>query len=105
MKRFYRTTVLATAITCLLGAPLASAEGEAQKVQRGVSNSLNEFLSISGSIEVEAAYTEDFEGVSESSIDLATAEFALEAQITEWGKGIMAIEWDDEEESEEDPPE
>lgn len=98
MNRFYRTTVLAAAITCLLGAPLASAEGEAQKVQRGKSTSLNEFLSVSGSIEVEAAYTEDFEGVSGSSIDLATAEFALEAQISEWGKGIMAIEWDNEEE-------
>lgn len=97
MKKLYQTAFLAATITCLLGAPSAFAEGEAQKVQRGKSTSLNEFVSFSGAIEVEAAYTEDFEGVSESSIDLATAEFAIEAQLTEWGKGIMAIEWDGDE--------
>lgn len=97
MKKFYQAAFLAAAITCLLGAPLAFAEGEAQKVQREKSTSLSEFVSFSGAIEVEAAYTEDFEGVSESSIDLATAEFALEARLTKWGAGIMAIEWDGDE--------
>lgn len=95
MKKFYQTTLLATTITCLLGAHLAFAEGEAEKEQ---STSMNEFVSLSGAIEVEAAYAEDFEGVSESTLDLATAEFALEAQVTDWAAGIMAIEWDGDEE-------
>ncbi len=98
MKKLYQKTLLAITITCLLGAHSAFAEGEAEKVERGKSTSLNEFVSLGGTIEVEAAYTEDFEGVSESTIDLATAEFALEARITDWGAGIMAIEWDGDEE-------
>lgn len=58
---------------------------------------MNDHVNFSGTIEVEAGWSEDFEGVSESSIDLATAEFAFEAGLTDWALGVMAIEWDGDE--------
>lgn len=94
MKKLYKSAVFIAAVSCLLTSPSAFAEGEASKIERGKTTSMNEHVSFGGAIEVEAAWVEDFEGVSESSLDLATAEFGFEAKITDWGTGVMAIEWD-----------
>lgn len=58
---------------------------------------INDHVDFGGAIEVEAGWSEDFDGTSESSIDLATAEFAFEAEVTDWALGVMAIEWDGDE--------
>lgn len=58
---------------------------------------ISKYVSFGGAIEVEAGWSEDFDGVSSSSIDLATAEFAFEAQVSDWATGVMAIEWDGDE--------
>lgn len=63
----------------------------------GVASMISKYVSLSGAVEVEAGWSEDFEGVSESAISLATAAIGLEAQLTEWGVGVLALEWDDEE--------
>lgn len=56
---------------------------------------INDHVTFSGAIEVETVWSEDFEGASESSVDLATAEFAFEAELTDWAMGVVAIEWDE----------
>ena len=62
-----------------------------------VTSRIGEYISFNGAIEVEASWSEDFDNESTSSIDLATAEFAFEAHVVDWATGLMAIEWDDEE--------
>lgn len=62
-----------------------------------VLSSISDHIDFSGTIEVEAGWSEDFEGVSESNIDLATAEFAFDAEITDWAFGVIGIEWDGDE--------
>ena len=62
-----------------------------------LSNMIGKYVSFGGTIEVGAGWSEDFDGVSSSSIDLATAEFAFEAQLSDWAMGVMAIEWDGDE--------
>lgn len=62
--------------------------------QENTLSSMSDHLVFSGAIEVEAAWSEDFEGSSESTLDLATAELAIEAKLTDWATADMAIEWD-----------
>ena len=62
---------------------------------KDTSNRIGEYITFGGAIEVEASWSEDFEGASSSSVDLATAEFSFEAQVSKWARGVMAIEWDD----------
>ncbi len=61
------------------------------------SNMISKYVSFGGAIEVEGGWSEGFDGASSSSIDLATAEFAFEAQVSDWATGVMAIEWDGDE--------
>ena len=61
------------------------------------SSMIGKYISFAGEIEVEASWRDDFDGVSSSSIDLATTEFTFEAQVSEWATGIIAIEWDGDE--------
>lgn len=65
--------------------------------ENDVASYINDHVNFGGAIEVEAGWSEDFDGVSESTIDLATAEFAFEAEVTDWAGGVMAIEWDGDE--------
>lgn len=75
----------------------ATASEEASESDSGLLTKINQHVSLSGAIEVEMGWSEDFEGGEESDITLATAEIALETQITEWDSGLLALEWDDEE--------
>ncbi len=68
-----------------------------EEESEGLASQINKNVSLSGAIEVEMGWAEDFEGGEESDISLATAEIALEAQVTEWATALMALEWDDEE--------
>ena len=113
MKKFYQTAALIVPMFCLLNGAPAFAENNDEMVQKqekqtkpDVNQNLvqsettpigNEYVSFSGAIEVEASWSEDFDNVTASSIDLATAEFAFEAQVVDWATGLMAIEWDGDE--------
>lgn len=59
----------------------------------------NTSVSLTGAIEVEAIWEDNFDGVSSSKLDLATADFAFSAQMTEWAEGLVAIEWDDDDDT------
>lgn len=56
-----------------------------------------EHFTIGGTLEIEAWWGEDFDGVSDNSIDLASSEIEIEAEITEWAAGSVVFEWDDDE--------
>ncbi len=77
-------------------AAIEAATAIAEEASEGLVSSINENISLSGAIEVEMGWAEDFDGGEESDIALATAEIAIEAQVTEWGIGVMVLEWDDE---------
>ena len=59
-------------------------QSEARKEQRSVTSNLMNGITISGAIEVEAARTEDYDGVESSDTVLATVELGIDAQITDW---------------------
>ena len=84
---------MAVGIVCL---PVTN-EAIADETNQEILEKLKERVTLSGAIEVEASWSEDFEGVSDSDIALATAEIGLEARIVEWATGTLALEWDDEE--------
>lgn len=87
------TVVLATGLVCLSsGAGKLMAEELAEEPLA----KLKEHITLGGTIEVEAGWSEDFEDSSESDITLATAEIGVEAKITEWAIGTLNLEWVDE---------
>ena len=92
----WKKTALATSMLCALGAaPLWAVDGPAEPVEEdSLATMINKHVSLSGVIELEASWGEDFEGVSESTVELATAEVWLEAQMSSWAQGILGLEWD-----------
>lgn len=60
---------------------------------------LQEYLTLSGTIEVEAGWSEDFAGTGESQISLATADLGLEVAPLDWLTATLALTWDDEEDT------
>jgi hypothetical protein len=87
------TTLFATGLFALFAVnPVQAGEQAA-----GLTEEVLERVSISGAIEVEATWSEDFDGESSSDISLATAEVALEGRLTNWAGATLALEWDDEE--------
>lgn len=95
MKKKFTAAALSIAILCCCSVTNVWATD----VEGSASSFINDHVTFSGAIEVEASWSEDFEGATESSIDLATAEFGFEAEIAEWALGMMAIEWDGDEEN------
>lgn len=83
-------------IFCVLGAgQVLAAEAPAEPVgDENLASMINDHVSFSGLIELETSWAEDFEGVSESSIDLSTVELGMEAQMTDWVAGSLLLEWD-----------
>jgi len=86
------TMALTAGLICLVGA----GEVMAEEKQGEILEKLKDRVTFSGAIEVEASWSEDFEGVSESDIALATAELGVEAKIVEWAVGTLNLEWLDE---------
>ena len=56
---------------------------------------INERVTLSGVVEVEAASAEDFEGSDESDITLATVELGLDAEITEMVNAHLLLLWEE----------
>ena len=56
---------------------------------------LNDKISLSGLIEVEAASAETFDDTDSSDISLATVELSLDAAISEWSSGHILLKYED----------
>ncbi len=54
-------------------------------------------ITFSGTIEVDALWSEDVAGESSSDIALATATLGVEARLASWAEATLALDWDDEE--------
>ncbi len=84
---------LAAGLLCLIGATQTMADEKKEELLEKV----KDHISMYGAIEVEAGWSEDFKGASESDITLATAEIGFEAKLTEWASATLNLEWDDDE--------
>ncbi len=93
MKQRKLIAALAAGLLCLVG----TTETMADENKEELLDKVKDHISTHGVIEVEAGWSEDFDGASESDITLATAEIGFEAKLTEWASGTLNLEWDDEE--------
>ncbi len=58
-----------------------------------------EQISLSGAIEIEAAFEDnDADDEDSSDVSLATAELGIDIELEKWAKGFALISWDDEDE-------
>jgi len=91
-----KKAALTASIFCAIGAgQVLAAEHPAEPMEDdSLATMINKYVSLIGLIELEASWGEDFEGASESSIDLSTMELGLEAQMTDWVTGNLLLEWD-----------
>ena len=51
-------------------------------------------IQLGGAIEVEVGSRRDFRGVRSSDLTLNTAEFDFEADVVDWGKAELSLQWD-----------
>ncbi len=56
---------------------------------------INEFVTFGGTLETLAAWEEDFDGESASTIVLDTAQLDFEVQVNDWTLGSLIFEYDD----------
>jgi hypothetical protein len=56
---------------------------------------INERVTLSGVVEVEAASAVDFDGADTSDITLSTVELGLDAEITEWVNAHLLLLWEE----------
>lgn len=81
----------------IMAVDLEKNQPDSGQEEKGVLTKVKEHVSFNGTIEIEARWNEDFAGSSESDIALATAEFGVEAKVTDWVVGTLALEWLDDE--------
>ena len=112
-KRLKQTLALGTAgLYCMLNPPLALAdtaetvmakttqvhepamEEAAPPPEEIDGKKINEFVTLSGLIEVDAILAEDYAGVDTSTIELSTVELALEAKATDWATGLIVVDYE-----------
>ena len=103
MRKKKLIAAMALGLMCLYGAGESMAADAAKEKspageEQGVLTKVKEHVTVRGAIEVEVRWNEDFAGVSESDIALATAELGFEAKMTDWVVGSLALEWLDDEE-------
>ena len=79
-----------------VGNRIIQPEVKAPMEEDGDLRQFNEYITLSGAIELEAASGEDFEGNNFSELNLATAEIGLNIQMSEWAKGYLLTAYDEE---------
>lgn len=114
-KRLKQTLALGTAgLYCMLNPPFALAdtaetvmvkttqvhepamEEAAPPPEEKDGQKINEFVKLSGLFEVDAIVGKDYAGANTSTIELGTAELALEAKVNEWATGLIVVDYDSE---------
>ncbi len=55
---------------------------------------INDFVTLSGSIEGDMIFAEDYEGASSSEFDLSTEELVFDVKTAEWAKGHIVVDYD-----------
>ena len=75
-------------------APAAPAEPTAPEVPPGPPKAAREKIQLGGAIEVEAGLRKDFARIRSSDFALATAEFDFEADVVDWAKAELSLQWD-----------
>src|SRR5213592_4609929 len=73
-------------------APKEPAKAAATEPARAKKGPL-EKIQLGGAIEVEAGRRRDFKGVHTSDFTLSTAEFDFEADIVDWAKAELSLQW------------
>ena len=66
-----------------------------QDAMTSVGSNINSAVALAGTLEVAAAWTEDFDGSSAGDVVLNTAELDFEIAINDWVLGNMVIQYDD----------
>jgi hypothetical protein len=92
MRKIFFLTALGCSL--LVGSTTAYAM-DAAEADESLLQKINERVTLSGLVEVEAASAETFEGADESDIALATVELGLDAEITEWVSGHLLLLWEE----------
>ena len=88
----------ATALAALGILSLGTAEQAFAEDKEGAAlEQIKERITFSGTIEVDALWSEDFAGESTSDIALATATLGVEGKLAPWAVATLALDWDDEE--------
>jgi len=87
------TALMAVGVLSLGGADLAFAEEK----EGGALEQLKERVTLSGTIEVDVLWSEDFTGEKTSDLTLSTATLGVEGKLAPWAVGTLALDWDDEE--------
>ena len=64
---------------------------EQNKKKEGMASMINDHVSFSGLIEVEASAGEDIEGASTSNVELATVELGFDARANDWTSGHVLV--------------
>ena len=70
---------------------------EELKAEGGILSGIQEHISLSGLIEVEASFGDDFEDNDLSDIVLATVELGIDAEINDWVKGHLLLLYEEDE--------
>jgi len=75
-------------------APTTPAEPAAPEALPGPARTVREKIQLGGAIEVEAGVRKDFARIRSSDFALATAEFDFEADVVDWAKAELSLQWD-----------
>ena len=76
------------------GAPKDPATPVAGEVPGGPVKTAREKIQLGGALQVEAKYNKAYNGVKSSDLALTTAEFDFEADVVDWAKGELSLQWD-----------
>src|SRR5262249_30273842 len=73
--------------------PAGESAPAAVEPAKDVAKTARDKIQLGGAIEVEARKTRDFHGVQSSELLLSTAEFDFEADVVDWAKAELSLQW------------
>src|SRR5262245_47352713 len=73
--------------------PAGESAPAAVEPAKDVAKTARDKIQLGGAIEVEARKTRDFHGVQSSDLLLSTAEFDFEADVVDWAKAELSLQW------------
>ena len=73
--------------------PAGESAPAAAEPAKDVAKSARDKIQLGGAIEIEAKKSRDFRGVHSSDLLLSTAEFDFEADVVDWAKAELSLQW------------